>query len=60
MVKRTERLKLLLAYDGRPFRGWQSQATGDGIQDHLERGGLDSSAFEKMFWPGHGTTKRSF
>ena len=32
-----ERLKLLLAYDGRPFRGWQSQATGDAVQDHIER-----------------------
>ena len=31
------RLKLLLAYDGRPFRGWQSQASGDAVQDHLER-----------------------
>lgn len=30
------RLKLLIAYDGRPFRGWQSQASGDAIQDHLE------------------------
>src|SRR3954466_9061651 len=32
----TERLKLLIAYDGRPFRGWQSQATRDAVQDHLE------------------------
>jgi tRNA pseudouridine38-40 synthase len=31
------RLKLLLAYDGRAFRGWQSQAGGDGVQDRLER-----------------------
>src|SRR4051794_29469201 len=31
------RLALVLAYDGRPFRGWQSQATGDAVQDHLER-----------------------
>ena len=27
------RLKLLIAYDGRKFRGWQSQATRDGVQD---------------------------
>ncbi len=33
----TERLKITVAYDGRPFRGWQSQATGDAVQDHLER-----------------------
>lgn len=32
----TTRLKLLLAYDGRPFRGWQSQATKDAVQDRLE------------------------
>lgn len=26
----------MIAYDGRPFRGWQSQATKDAIQDFLE------------------------
>lgn len=31
------RLKLLLAYDGRLFRGWQSQAGRDGVQDRLEQ-----------------------
>ncbi len=31
------RLKLLIAYDGRPFRGWQSQATGDAVQDFVEQ-----------------------
>jgi tRNA pseudouridine38-40 synthase len=31
-----ERLKLLVAYDGRPFTGWQSQARRNGVQDHLE------------------------
>jgi tRNA pseudouridine38-40 synthase len=36
------RLKLLIAYDGRPFRGWQSQATGDAAQDFLE------AAFKKL------------
>ena len=30
------RLKFIVAYDGRPFAGWQSQANGNGIQDHLE------------------------
>ena len=28
---------MLLAYDGRPFRGWQSQAGGDAVQDRLEQ-----------------------
>jgi tRNA pseudouridine38-40 synthase len=31
------RLKLIVAYDGAPFSGWQSQRNGNGIQDHLER-----------------------
>lgn len=30
------RLKLIVAYDGRPFAGWQSQAGGNTVQDHLE------------------------
>lgn len=36
------RLKLIVAYDGTPFAGWQSQANGNGIQDHLE------NAFERI------------
>jgi len=32
----TERLKLLIAYDGKSFSGWQSQTNGTGVQDHLE------------------------
>lgn len=31
------RLKLIVAYDGAPFRGWQSQRDGNTIQDNLER-----------------------
>lgn len=30
------RLRFLIAYDGRPFAGWQSQAGGNTVQDHLE------------------------
>ena len=30
------RLKLIVAYDGTSFCGWQSQARGNAIQDHLE------------------------
>jgi tRNA pseudouridine38-40 synthase len=32
----TSRLKLIVAYDGAPFSGWQSQPNGNGVQDHLE------------------------
>ena len=30
------RLKLIVAYDGRPFAGWQSQANRNAVQDHIE------------------------
>ena len=30
------RLKLVVAYDGAPFSGWQSQPNRNAIQDHLE------------------------
>jgi tRNA pseudouridine38-40 synthase len=33
---KTERIKLTVAYDGGPFDGWQSQATANGVQDHIE------------------------
>jgi tRNA pseudouridine38-40 synthase len=36
------RLKLIIAYDGAPFAGWQSQSHRNTIQDHLER------AFERI------------
>jgi tRNA pseudouridine38-40 synthase len=35
-MERLERLKLIIAYDGRPFSGWQSQPNRNGIQDHLK------------------------
>jgi tRNA pseudouridine38-40 synthase len=31
------RLKITIAYDGRPFQGWQSQPGGNTVQDHLHR-----------------------
>ena len=36
------RLKFIVAYDGGPFAGWQSQANRNGVQDHLE------TAFERI------------
>src|SRR5437868_9594720 len=38
----SKRLKLIVAYDGAPFAGWQSQSHGNTIQDHLE------GAFERV------------
>ena len=31
------RFRLTIAYDGRPFEGWQSQPGGNTIQDHIEK-----------------------
>src|SRR5438094_8246345 len=33
----TRRLKLIVAYEGAPFAGWQSQSHRNTVQDHLER-----------------------
>src|SRR5713101_7017604 len=38
----SRRLKLIVAYDGAPFAGWQSQSHYNTVQDHLER------AFERV------------
>ena len=32
----SQRLKLIIAYDGSPFAGWQSQSHRNTIQDHVE------------------------
>ncbi len=32
----TQRWKIIVAYDGQPFQGWQSQPSGETIQDHLQ------------------------
>ncbi len=49
------RLRLLLAYDGRPFAGWQSQAHRGGVQDHLEAAFLRVLG-EKVSVQGAGRT----
>ena len=36
-LRHTKRLKLVVAYDGCGFAGWQSQKHGNTIQDHVER-----------------------
>jgi tRNA pseudouridine38-40 synthase len=40
--EQSQRLKLIVAYDGAPFAGWQSQSHRNTVQDHLER------AFERV------------
>lgn len=52
------RLKLIVAYDGRPFRGWQSQAGGGTVQDFLESafGVLCGAGDERIAVHGAGRT----
>jgi tRNA pseudouridine38-40 synthase len=33
----SRRLRLTLAYDGRPFHGWQTRGDGTSIQEHVEK-----------------------
>ncbi len=49
------RLKLIVAYDGAPFSGWQSQPNGNGIQDHLEKA-LEKICGERVRVHGAGRT----
>jgi tRNA pseudouridine38-40 synthase len=46
------RLRLLIAYDGAGFRGWQSQAGGGAVQDHLEAAFATLCGGERV--PVHG------
>jgi tRNA pseudouridine38-40 synthase len=49
------RLKLTLAYDGRPFNGWQSQAGGNTVQD-IVREALEKVAKRPLALHGAGRT----
>jgi tRNA pseudouridine38-40 synthase len=49
------RLKLSIAYDGRPYRGWQSQACGNTVQDFLLRA-LEEVAKKPVDLQGSGRT----
>ena len=51
----TRRLKLIIAYDGALFRGWQSQAGGETIQDRIESA-FENVAGEKIRVHGAGRT----
>ncbi len=49
------RLKLTIAYDGRPYTGWQSQPGGKTVQDHLQQA-LGEIAKQPMVIHGSGRT----
>lgn len=49
------RLKLTIAYDGRPFLGWQSQAGGNTVQDFLNEA-LEAVAKQPLKIQGSGRT----
>ncbi|MCX6874117.1 MAG: tRNA pseudouridine(38-40) synthase TruA [Verrucomicrobia bacterium] len=49
------RLKLTIAYDGRPYHGWQSQPGGKTVQDHL-RAALLAVAKQALPIQGAGRT----
>ena len=49
------RLKLTIAYDGRPYNGWQSQACGNTVQDYILRA-LEQVAKQAVRMQGSGRT----
>lgn len=49
------RLKLTIAYDGRPYQGWQSQPGGNTVQDHLHAA-LHAIAKQPVPLQGSGRT----
>lgn len=49
------RLKLTIAYDGRPYNGWQSQSCGNTVQDHLHKA-LEETAKQPLKLEGSGRT----
>jgi tRNA pseudouridine38-40 synthase len=49
------RLKLTIAYDGRPYNGWQSQACGNTVQDFIHRA-LELVAKQAVKLHGSGRT----
>jgi tRNA pseudouridine38-40 synthase len=51
----SRRLKLIIAYNGAPFAGWQSQSHHSAIQDHLERA-VERVAGQRVRVHGAGRT----
>ena len=50
------RFKATIAYDGRPFRGWQSQVGGVTVQDELEAAAAKVAKVERVPFHGAGRT----
>ena len=46
------RLKITVAYDGRPWKGWQSQVGGHTVQDQMEAAlrDLTGQTFGYEYW----------
>ena len=55
-VPSPQRLRLTVAYDGSPFAGWQSQASGNGVQDHLEAAFAKLCGGDRLVIHGSGRT----
>lgn len=49
------RLKLSIAYDGRPYEGWATQPRGNTVQDHLQRA-ISEVAKQEVRIQGSGRT----
>jgi len=49
------RIRLILAYDGASFKGWQSQPCGNTVQDHVEKA-ISGIAGEALRIHGSGRT----
>jgi len=49
------RLKLTIAYDGRPFKGWATQPSGNTVQDFLQRA-ISEVAKQEVRIQGSGRT----
>jgi len=49
------RLKLRIAYDGRPYEGWATQSSGNTVQDHIQRA-LSQIAKKEIKIQGSGRT----
>ena len=53
------RLKLTIAYDGRPYNGWQTQACGNTVQDYILRA-LEEVAKTPVALQGAGRTDAGY